>query len=316
MYSAFIVTFHRCKHLSAVLDSLLEQTVLPRRIVVVDNGCSHAVEQLSRVYRQEIELDYLRSPENLGPAGGSQLALNHLWNCGPKHQWIARLDDDRPAPTKHLFEHLIGEVEDFRKGDPNIAGIGLHGAIWNPRAASLSRPRNKEPGDSGPRYVDYLATGSYPLFHSECLRQVNGFRPDLFFGHTEVELGLRMREKGYKFILADKWSDEWYEEYKTKGGRDYNTRYTLATYDWRRYYSLRNVLLILIERKRWWTTLGVAVVRGILKPLAWAPIMPRRAATHIVWNSRAIRDGFLGRRGKTVDPLEWQKFASQELPPT
>src|SRR5207244_290313 len=73
-------------------------------------------------------------------------------------------------------------------------------------------------------------------------------------------------------------------------------------WSWRRYYSLRNLIIILIRSGDRRSAVRIALVVGLLKPLANLPSSPRVAATHIRGNLKAIRDGFGGRLGRRLEP--------------
>jgi hypothetical protein len=46
-------------------------------------------------------------------------------------------------------------------------------------------------------------------------------------------------------------------------------------------------------------------VRGIGKPLANVFVHPRAALGHLRLNLKAARDGWVGRMGRTVEPVPW-----------
>lgn len=73
---------------------------------------------------------------------------------------------------------------------------------------------------------------------------------------------------------------------------------------WRRFYSLRNLLHVLVSTGHTSTAVRVAAVRGVAKPLANLPFAPRVSAHTLRWNARAIRDAFGGRLGRTVEPAD------------
>ena len=75
--------------------------------------------------------------------------------------------------------------------------------------------------------------------------------------------------------------------------------------DWRRYYSFRNLIYVLRSGGRSTTAARVILVRGIGKPLANVFVHPRAALGHLRLNLKAARDGWVGRMGRTVEPVPW-----------
>jgi glycosyltransferase involved in cell wall biosynthesis len=93
-----IPAFNSAATIKRALDSVLAQTVLPSRVIVVDNASSDAtaevVEKVTVDSRCEVEL--VRQPRNSGPGA----ARNAGWNL-VRTQFLAFLDsDDSWHPTK------------------------------------------------------------------------------------------------------------------------------------------------------------------------------------------------------------------------
>jgi len=93
-----VPTFNSSATIKRALDSVFAQTVLPNRLVVVDNASSDStaqiVEKMAADSRCEMEL--VRQPRNTGPGA----ARNVGWNL-VQTQFVAFLDsDDSWHPTK------------------------------------------------------------------------------------------------------------------------------------------------------------------------------------------------------------------------
>ena len=103
-----------------------------------------------------------------------------------------------------------------------------------------------------------------------------------------------MRRNGYSFVQGGSpgWSDSASEAGATvQGDRD-------GSPGWRRYHSLRNMIVILRRNDHPLTAARITVTRGVLKPLASLPFAPRNAAQHLKLNLSAARDA-----------LEWPRRA-------
>ncbi|MEM7141711.1 MAG: hypothetical protein AAF548_11845, partial [Actinomycetota bacterium] len=73
---------------------------------------------------------------------------------------------------------------------------------------------------------------------------------------------------------------------------------------WRRYYSLRNLVLVLRRDRRGAAALRMSLVAGLAKPLANLPLRPRRSWENLRLNLLALHHGWTGRAGKHLDPLD------------
>ena len=282
--AAFVVTFRRDRSLRTVLASLAEQTDTPVAVLVVDNGSSAHTAAVCDEFRDRLAIDYVAS-DNVGPAGGTALAMEELPRRHPEVSWLLRIDDDRPLPSPtFLAEHLRRAV-DLVTTHPTTGIVGRDGAVWDWRRARL-RPR---PVDRDPAPVDYVRTGYFPLYRVAMVREVGTFRSDLFFGMTEVEYGLRVGQAGWL-----QWAV----------GRDpVHSRPRVELDDWRRYYSIRNTTVLLKEQGRPAAAWRLGLARGIGRPLIGAMRSPRRALRGLRLGAMALRDARRGRMGLVVRPV-------------
>jgi GT2 family glycosyltransferase len=238
------------------------------------------------------EVDYLPVAENVGPAGGVHIGIETLLRRRPDVEFIVLLEDDDPPPEGDSLARLVGHLERYGPAD-RVGAVGFHGARFSWASAVLHRPALSEDGFAD---VDYLAGGAMPVFRRALLEEVGAYDPTFFFGFEELEFGLRARAVGWRLHIIAGGSGRHPTQWHAGGPT------TLAEWNWRRYYSLRNLLVILLRRRRWLTALQVALGRGIVKPLLWLPRHPSSAARNLRYNSLAIYDALAGRMGKTVPP--------------
>lgn len=302
-------TFHRPRGLRITLTAILTQTHLPWHVFVVDNAPNrqNRLEVEAHHKRHGVPLTYVSTHENVGPAGAMALAMKLVLQCADDDDWIVRADDDMPPP-RDLFAQTLAFGVGTRERDSRVAGVGIAGARFCWERVRLLRIPDADLTEAVS--VDYLATGYYPLFLVRAVRECGVFDPLLFFGATEVEYGLRLREGGWT-LLIDGVTLLSMRRAKGKLGVKPSARSALSVYDWRRYYSLRNLLYILLSRGRRWSALKVALTRGLLKPVVWLPRMPRRACTHLMYNVRAVADALSGRMGRTIEPWGYEGQSRQ-----
>lgn len=309
-----IVTFHRAGILREVLEAVSRQTLPISQILVFDNGCSSKVSALCERYGA----DYIGSPSNIGPAGGTAaLMTRFLEDFGPG-DWLVRMDDDRPPPGINLLADLKERAERLARSDPMLAAVGVAGAVldrerWRLEAVSVS------PGDLGLDVaipVDYLATGFFPMWTWFGLRSAGVMDSELFFGMTEVELGLRQRQQGLNL-------------YQVPGPvRVHSLQITRSRVaflsekvSWRRYYSLRNDIVLARRYGGSLVALKVSLLRGVAQALLRLLAHPADGLSDCRLTAQALADAWRGRLGIRVDPLEWSVRTSgltesDEMPPT
>lgn len=290
--SAVVVTFRRPGELERTLRSIAAQTQSFRELLVVDNEPGERTSAIVERLRPELgAVTYLAAPSNLGPAGARTLGGREVLARAEDDGWVAFLDDDDPLPTTDLVSRLAATAERLAGSDPATAGVGLRGARLDRRTGRVV----PVPGP-GVRRVDHLHGNRLPMYRVGALRRVGLFDDRLFFGFEELELGLRLRRAGMS-LYAD---GDLYEEVRGRidGAEPLDAPgMRLEAPSLRRYYALRNVLVILRRERLSLQAVGWALVAGVLKPLVWLPIRPSLAWAHLRLNVAAIRDAATDRLG-------------------
>ena len=295
MLHAIVVTYRRPHELRAMLRSLAVQTLVPTRIVVVDNDPVESARSIAQA--SDLNVEYLPVGANRGPAGGIALGLRHLLKDADDNDWVVLLDDNDPPHRDDLFELLYGFAVNTLIHRPRLAGVGASGSRFD-----LHRARHRRLADcelSAATPVDVLGGGQFPMYRFGAIRAVGVFDADLFFGFEELEFGLRLKAAGFELIAH---GPVWLDKRRRHGSRLAGIRIGLDQPGWRRYYSLRNLIVILRRHGAVGAALRVSLVRGILKPLFNLPRSPVRALAHLRLNLRALHDGWLEHLGLTVPP--------------
>lgn len=103
-YASVIVTFNRVKLLKKAIESVLQQTVRPEYIIILDNHSTDGTRNLMKQYKDDEKIIYIRTKENVGGSMGFYLGLEKACLLGV--DWISLSDDDAIF-EKHYFEKLI-----------------------------------------------------------------------------------------------------------------------------------------------------------------------------------------------------------------
>lgn len=106
---AVVVTYNRVNYLDKVIQSILSQTVVPKKIVIVDNNSSDGTSEF--VARNIVEWNcngevviYRNTGENLGGAGGFDFGFNMAKRFDFDYLWL--MDDDL-LPDPNCLELLL-----------------------------------------------------------------------------------------------------------------------------------------------------------------------------------------------------------------
>jgi GT2 family glycosyltransferase len=285
-YSAAIVTFRRPDSLRAVLAGLEAQEHRPALVVVADNDpqCSARQAVLDVAASSPLELVYLPVGENLGPAGGWARAQRSAAEHPDRGAWLAVFDDDDPVSGSTVMLRLC---ELAAQAADDVAALGLRGSRLRRTTATLHRV---DPSPGGTT-ADYLASNGAPLYRWSAIDEGGFFDERLFFGFEDLDLGLRLRQRGWQLVVVP--SEGLHVVSDTSATRT----------AWREHYKTRS-LVVVCRRHLGAVALVATLVRTLLLAsprLALAD--PRLALVRARW--RGAADGLRGCLGPgTYSPAE------------
>lgn len=299
-FIAVMPTFRRANLLETTIETVLQQTLCPTRIVIVDNGDDAATRQLVAQYRRntKTEITLICPGENLGSAGGWQFGIEHaLIECSDD-DWILILDDDDPPIGSDEIEKMWQFALEQSSNDDRVAGVGIVGARFNWGLGIIQRLDDAEL--TGAVDVDYVGNGHVAFYSARVFREFGLFQGELFFGNTEVEYGLRLRKNGYRLLAnSSLWRQR--RELQNRVGIQVRPAWTSTT-DWRKYYVIRNHIYMLKTQGRFDLAVIHAIFQSLIKPLFTFMRSPRSGLAALRQNTRASWDGIFGRLGKRVEP--------------
>lgn len=280
-----------------MLAALEAQTRRLDRLVVVDNAPSdRAQAQVAAIPGAE----YVAAPENLGPAGGIAGGMTRLLPDLDDGDWIVTLDDDDPPVEPDLFATLLAYAVARSADDPAVGAVGADGVRCDLRRGRMVWVPDAEL--AGDVEVDWIGGDFFPVYSVRALRRAGPMRADLFFGFEELELGLRLGAHGFRLLVPGELGLRTRAAAGQLGFTVVPSR-SLAPLTWRRYYSIRNLVRILVDRRAYGAAVRVTVVVGLGKPLVNLPRTPRVAWAHLRCGARAGFDAWTGRLGRTVEPI-------------
>ncbi|WKB35505.1 glycosyltransferase family 2 protein [Terrilactibacillus sp. S3-3] len=206
-----ILNWNNYKDTTECLLSVDKLEYKPFCVFLVDNH-SHdrSFEKLKEDYerhRYNMEIVFIQSGENLGFAGGNNIALEQAYDQGYSYFWL--LNNDTIVLPDSLT-YLAAELDANPKAGMAGSKIYYYGTqtIWFAGGEiNTYTGRAKHPGigefDRGQydarREVDYI-TGCSLLVRREVIESVGLMKKEYFFYYEEAEWNLRARNAGWERI--------------------------------------------------------------------------------------------------------------------
>ncbi|MCX5658773.1 MAG: glycosyltransferase family 2 protein [Planctomycetota bacterium] len=185
------------------LDCLrsLAKADFPRlRVVVVDNRSTD--DSVVRIHEAMPDVELVVNGSNAGFAAGNNVGVRLLMERGAEYIWL--LNNDATADPGALAAMVVCAEADPRIGEVGAAVYHAHApttmqsfgggpvSLWTGHTRLADRP--------GAR-VDYI-TGACVLLRSRALREVGLLDERYFFQWEDVDLGFRMRKRGWLVAVA------------------------------------------------------------------------------------------------------------------
>jgi rhamnopyranosyl-N-acetylglucosaminyl-diphospho-decaprenol beta-1,3/1,4-galactofuranosyltransferase len=274
---AVMVTYNRLETLKTALNHILNQTVKPAAIIIVDNNSTDGTrEYLASVEDKAVKVVLLS--KNEGPAGGICAGMKYgLQLQAFDYFWI--LDDDTFYAPNALSE-LVDTI-----GDTGFAMLGLHGAnIRFGKKVVVDPAKRLQPAD----YV--MIDGA--IIKTEAIQKIGPVSQYFFMMCEDEEYCMRLKKHGYTIGVLKNGADD--RQFLGGGGRFTNS--TL----WRGYYSARNHLFIL---KQYFSIIELLSYISIqLRFLVAAALLAPDRFKRVKLRLLGIWHGIKGVDGKTLDP--------------
>lgn len=287
-----LVTYRRPDALKDFLDKLHNQTQRMAGVVVVDNGADDSAKEAAMAAGAE----YIDAQGNTGPAGGIALGMEFVLGRAADHDWVVVFDDDDPPQDDDLLERVFWFALERLAVDENVGAVGTVGARYDRRTGIFRRVPDSELTGVVP--VDYVGGGQFPHFRVSVLREIGVFDRTLFFGFDDAEFGLRLRANGYAILVPG----ELWKRNRAASGRMNLRGQSLRskTPAWRRYYGVRNTIVIARRYGRPWAAVVVAVLGGAR---GFIDVVRARETGRAMWLPLlGVVDGISLRMGRRIDP--------------
>lgn len=291
-YSIVIVTYNRLNLLKECLEHAVNQTILPAKIIVVDNCSTDGTSEfLDKKYADHPLLMISHEKENTGGAGGFSRGVQLA--AETQADWVLLIDDD-----------AILDYTCMEKMDPNSTRIKASAyacRVICEGITDISHRRNLgseipvEQYDAGDFKCD-LATFCGLMFERKLIEKIGFPISEYFIWYDDSEYCLRINELSPIVVRT-----EAFLIHKTTIEKDEMTPYDFS---WKQYYGIRNSIHALRKHGRYsmlfktiWQT-----VKQIRSCMTKEKAEPRYADKRkMYWDS--MRDGIKGELGKNQNYL-------------
>lgn len=187
--SIVILAWNRWDLTQQCLRSILNYP-LPKNteILIVDNGSTDVTPRaLDRLTERSPIIRSVRLPNNLGPAGGRDAALEHA-----RGKTLIFLDNDVTIRSDRWLSILLEPLEQH----PRIGEVGAFGVIHSSDETDTWTQKILFPGLAVP--VSWVSSFCVAV-RRQAIIDCGGWRPDLYplYGMEDVALGWAMRSAGW-----------------------------------------------------------------------------------------------------------------------
>ena len=206
-----IVNFNAGAELLRCLEAVAAQTVLPSRLLLVDNASidgslEKARELLASKPNLSAIADVCAHPKNLGFAAANNQAISMcdtefvaLLNPDaiPQPDWLENL---LAASNRHPTAASFGSLQMLDSAAKIVDGLGdfYHpaGICWRRRHGKVLRTRDLVEDETT------SACAAAALYRRAAFMEVGGFDETFFCYVEDVDLGLRLRRRGYPAVFV------------------------------------------------------------------------------------------------------------------
>lgn len=197
--SVIVVNHNRGRLLKKCLESLLNQSIPPLEIIVVDNGSRDESCDLVRSF-SDSRIHLVSLPENRGFAEACNIGIRNSLGG-----FVALLNNDAVADEEWL-EQLLADSYRNPEAGMFACKVILYGRKLIDKAGHLLFPdgQNRGRGTGEPDSCQYdepgeifFPDGCAAMYRRELLEETGGFDEDFFAYADDADLGLRARLLGW-----------------------------------------------------------------------------------------------------------------------
>ena len=196
-----IVNYYSAQYLQRCLACVAAQSVTPHRVIIINNGDNHGALDFVQSNYSSWEVI---SPGNIGFAAANNRALQILndseWiallnpDAFPEKDWLATLmEAANKSPDIKIFSSQLYSASDARFIDGEGDCYHLSGIAWR-----INHNRTVQNALRGEKIFSPCAAAA--MYRRSSLLDIGGFDENYFCYFEDVDLGFRLRLRGYEVM--------------------------------------------------------------------------------------------------------------------
>jgi len=299
--AATLTVFNQVEGACKCVEALLAQTTPLANICILFNGTAKSgaiADQFAERFQQHPSVQILRSPENIGNAGGVKLAMRAALNHGADWIWIV---EDDALPHRDALERLLnaGAKSDCVYGslivDPKWNDLAFSCAAIEKDGSQRIVSTKTDLPESNSFQVRGIWLGA--LVPRQIIDAVGEVNADLFIRGEDEEYPARIRQAGFRFYcVKDSIIEHPGMRHKHLAVGGVNFFYETGVAPWKAYFLIRNHVYV----RRKYTSAGkltglVRAVGTIVLAIMSALLYDNHKLRRMLLYSRAGWHGLLGR---------------------
>lgn len=243
--TAIVLNWNRKEMMGRCLDSLLKQTYVNLKMMVVDNASQDGSAEFVREYYPEAEL--ICNDKNLGFTGGNNVGIRNT-----RTPLIALINNDTTLHPR-CIEEMVGSIGKEEKVGCVATKIVLEstpdkidaaGILVCEDGLAIGRGRMESAALYDDETEVFFASDCVCLYRKEMLDDIGLYDEDFFAYAEETDLGWRARLRGWKTIYNPRAL--------------VTHRHSASTGDYQPYK------VFLVERNRWWVAFKNLPLRYVI----------------------------------------------------
>jgi GT2 family glycosyltransferase len=196
LISIIIISYNRpVETIASIRNVLLELDELPgfeKELIVINNGSTvDYSDVVSYIKDNNLVLNYVDNPENLGVSAGRNLGITHAHG-----RYVIFMDDDA------VFQktNVLAEVHDKFTKDPDAGIIGF--GVYNFFTGEQDHPVKDQKKLSENEFYNNIFWGCGFVVRKAVFDQIGPFDGRFFYGMEEYDLCYRAMDKGHKVLFT------------------------------------------------------------------------------------------------------------------
>ena len=304
LVSVIVVTFNSQKYINDCLETIFKTKYENFEVIVVDNG---SIDQTLGLIEEKFpRAKIIKSPKNLGYAGGNNLGARHargeyIGIFNPDTQvsktWLGPLIDAINHPKVAACQPKI--MLSAQKSLINLTGKTTHflGFDW------LTDYQQKD--YQMPLKGINSFSGSAVLVKKKIFDNLGGFDSSFFMYYEDGDLSWRFRLAGYKILLVP--DSVVYHDYKYQPEEDYQKMK-------RKFYFLERNRLMMIFKNYSWRTLLLLLPAIVFMEFGMNIYFLRKSWLIEKWKGYFwLLGNLLGILKKKVQVQEKRQFSDRQI---